>query len=321
MNAPGSPHTTVPEPTSNDHAHRAGSTLSLARRRALWWALGLNAAFMIVELIGSALSGSLALAADAAHMASDVAALSVALVALRLTNRSPTARFTYGWHRAEILGAQLNAALLLGAAGVILVEAARRVGQPADIDGANVMVIAAIGLVVNLVAAVILARHAGESLNMRGALWHMGIDAVGSVGALIAGAAVVLADAAWVDLVASVLIAVLVATAAWRLLRDSTAVVLEAAPAHVDQTALVATLATQPGIESVHHVHLWSLDSETVALSAHLVLADEPALHDAQLIGLRAKQLLADQFGVAHATLEYESHECVTLPIEQSEVP
>lgn len=298
------------EPAPNGQFHRPASALSRARRRALWWALGLNAGFMVVELVASWLSGSLALAADSVHMASDVAALGISLFALRLTNRTPTQRYSYGWHRAEVLGAQLNAAILLGAAGLIVVEAVRRIGQASSIDGVTVMVIAAIGLIVNVVAAVILSRHAAESLNMRAALWHMATDALGSLGALIAGAAVVLFNVTWVDLAVSVLITVLVASAAWRLLRDSASVVLEAAPAHIDQSDLMITLGSQPGVESLHHLHLWSLDSETVALSVHLVLDDQPALHDAQLLGDRIKEMLSARFGINHATLEYECHTC-----------
>jgi cobalt-zinc-cadmium efflux system protein len=282
----------------------------------LWWALGLNAGFMVAELIGAFVSGSLALAADSVHMASDVAALGVALLALRLTRRSPTARYTYGWHRAEILGAQFNAAILLGAAGLILVEAVRRIGQPAEIHGTTVIVIATIGLAVNVIAAVILSRHAGDNLNMRAALWHMATDALGSVAALAAGIAAAVAGVTSVDLVSSAFIALLVAAAAWQLLRDSTAIILEAAPASIDQVDLVAALTACPGVDSVHHLHVWSLDSETAALSAHLLLADEPSLHDAQLLGEQIKQVLAERYGIDHATLEYECHDCSYPPPE-----
>jgi len=250
---------------------------------------------MVAEFVGAAISGSLALAADAVHMGTDVAALAVALLALRLTRRPPTQRYTFGWHRAEILGAQLNAAILFAAAGLILVEAIRRIGQPSEIEGATVIVIAVIGLAVNVIAAVILSRHAGDSLNMRAALWHMSTDALGSVAALASGIAIVVAGATWVDLVASVFIAVLVAVAAWTLLRDSTAIILQAAPASVDQVDLVDALTSYPGVESLHHLHVWSLDSEAAALSAHVVLADDPSLHDAQLLGDQLRHVLADR--------------------------
>lgn len=310
---PGEPVTSAPAAASAlgyRHHHPDTASVTAGRRRALWWALGLNAAFMVVELVGALVAGSLALAADAVHMGSDVAALAIALVALRLSERPPTARYTFGWHRADIVAAQLNAVILLAASAVIVVEAIRRIGEPAEIVGQTVIVVAIAGLAVNVIAAVILSRQAGRSLNMRAALWHMASDALGSVAALGAGVSIVVAGAVWADLAASLFIAALVAVAAWRLLRDTTRIVLEGAPAEVDLGALTSTLNDHPGVASVHHLHVWSLDTDVLVLSAHVVLADEPTLHDAQRTGDQLRELLGEGFGITHATLEYECHSC-----------
>ena len=288
------------------HAHRA------AQRRALWIALGANAAFMLVEAAGGLVFHSLALLADAAHMLSDVAGLSVALIAQQLVERRATARHTYGLQRAEVLGAQANGLTLLVVAAWVVFEAARRVGNPSDVVGGGLLVVAALGLCVNVGSAVLLARAGGESLNMRGALVHMVLDAAGSVGAIVAGVAVVAWDATWVDPAVSILIAVLVVWSAWGLLRDTTQVLLEGTPRGMDPAAVEAAIAAQSNVDAVHHLHLWNLASDVPALSAHVVLRGEVTLHEAQQQGERLKALLDEQFGIEHATLELECHACDT---------
>ena len=288
------------------HAHR------VVQRRALWIALGANAVFMVVEAAGGLLFHSLALLADAAHMLSDVAGLSVALIAHQLVERRATARHTYGLQRAEVLGAQANGVTLLVVAAWVVFEAVRRVGDPSDVVGGGLLVVAALGLCVNVGSAVLLARAGGESLNMRGALVHMVLDAAGSVGAIVAGVAVVAWDAAWVDPAVSILIAVLVVWSAWGLLRDTTQVLLEGTPRGMDPAVVEAAIAAQSNVDAVHHLHLWNLASDVPALSAHVVLRGEVTLHEAQQQGERLKALLDEQFGIEHATLELECHACDT---------
>lgn len=307
-----------------NHEHVRGADAAEVagqRRRVLWIALAANGGFMLVEFGGGVVFGSLALLADAVHMLSDVAALAIALVAQRLIDRPASVRHTFGLQRAEVLGAQANGVLLLASAGWILFEAVRRIGDPPAVAGAGVLVVATIGLLINVGSAVLLVRASGRSLNMRGAYSHMLADAIGSLGAIVAGLAIVLFGAFWVDAAASLFIGLLVVATAWRLLRDTTHVLLEGAPEHIDAEQVETWLTGAPGVESVHHMHLWHLTSETTALSAHVVLDDEPSLHEAQARGDSLKQGLATHFSIMHATLELECHDCEPTAAEAAPTP
>lgn len=292
----------------------AGPAAGSRRRRALLISLAVNAAFMLAEVAGGLIFGSLALLADAAHMLSDVVGLGIALIAQRLLELPASARHTYGLLRAEALGAQANAVLLLGTAGWIFLEAVRRLREPTEVAGTGLLVVAALGLAVNVASAVLIARTAGRSLNMRGAYVHMLADAAGSVGAIAAGVAVVVFDAVWFDPVASVLIGALVVWSAWHLLRDTTHVLLEGTPRHLDAEEVEHSLQQLPEVASVHHLHLWNLSSETPALSAHVVLDGQLTLHQAQMRRDALKQELNERWGIAHATLELECHDCEPEP-------
>jgi len=292
------------------HAHPDGG--ALARRRALLWALGANASFLVVEVVGALAFGSLALLADGVHMLSDVAALGIALVAQTLAERPASPRHTYGLQRAEVIGAQANALLLVGAASWIAVTAAERIGDAPEIDGTGVAVIAALGLAVNVGSALALARAAGRSLNLRGAMWHLASDALGSLGALASGLAAALWDARDVDVYASMLVALLVVVAGLRLLRDATRVLLEAVPAGLDVKEVADAIADMRGVGAIHHVHVWSLGSDTPALSAHLLMDGEPTLHDAQIATDEVKAMLEARFEIAHVTIEVECHDCAS---------
>jgi cobalt-zinc-cadmium efflux system protein len=287
-----------------------GARITRSRRRALWLALGFNAAYMLVELAGGLRFNSLALLADAAHMFSDVAGLSIALIAIALLSRPPSSRHTFGLLRAEVLGAQANGVLLLVTAGWIMLEAWRRIGSPHDVDGGGLLLVASVGLLVNLGSAVILGRSRGESLNMRGAYLHMLADAAGSVGAIAAGLAVLWWNANWVDPAISVLIALLVVWAAARLFLDTLGVLLEATPRGVSAATVEAAITEFSTVEAVHHLHLWNLASDVRALSAHVVIEGEPDLHHAQMRGDEIKVMLSARFNIGHATLELECHRC-----------
>jgi len=213
-----------------------------------------------------------------------------------------------------VLAAQANAVLLLAVSGWVVFEAVSRIGDPADVDGAGVLIVGSLGLAANLVSAVVLARAAAGSMNVRGALLHMAADAAGSVGVVVAAIAVLVADATWVDPLASLLIAGLVAISAWRLLRDTTHVLLEGTPAGLDPDVVTDAVAADADVEAVHHLHLWQLASDTTALSAHVVLRDTTSLHEAQVVGERLKHLLTERFAIGLATLELECHECEPTP-------
>jgi cobalt-zinc-cadmium efflux system protein len=290
------------------HSHAVDGDL---RDRALVIALIANGAFVFVEVIGGLVFGSLALLADGAHMVSDVVALSIALIAQRLVRRPATAKHTYGLQRAEVIGAQANAVLLFAASGWICFEAVRRIGEPRSVEATGLLVVAGIGLVVNVLSAIVLERHAGHSLNMRGAVLHMTLDAAGSVAALVAGIGIALWDARLLDPIASIAITVLVLVSAWKLLRDATHVLMEGTPRGLDAEEIERFIADDPAVEGIHHVHVWNLASDMPALSAHVVIAGErTTLHEAQVEGDRIRARVLDRFGIEHTTFELECHAC-----------
>ena len=237
------------------------------QQRALWLALALNGTFLVVEVVGGLVLGSLALLADAAHMLTDVAGLAIALVAQRLIAAKQSASHSYGLQRAEVLGAQANGVLLLASVGWIAFEALRRLGEPEALEGPGLLLVAAAGLVVNVVSAVILARSKGDSLNMRGAYVHMLADGAGSVAAVAAGLVVLVGGSPLADPLAALAIAVLVLWSAWGLLRDTTHVLMEGVPRGLDPDQVQATMERVRGVDGVHHLHLWNLASDVPSLS------------------------------------------------------
>lgn len=269
---------------------------------------------MVVEGVAGVVFGSLALLADAAHMLSDGAAMAVALLAHSLSTRPSSSRHSFGLQRAEVLGAQANGILLVAAAGWILVEAARRLGDVPTVDGAGVVAVGTAGLAANLAAAAIVARAGGRTLNLRALRLHLAADAAGSAATIVAGGAVIIAGASWVDPLASIVIGLLVLVSAWRLLRDTTHVLLEGTPPHLRPSDVMDAMRATAGVREVHHLHLWSLASDVPALSAHVVLDDDLSLHDAQEIGADLRRLLAALFGIGHATLDLECHRCESPP-------
>ena len=290
----------------HDHGHHNHG--HGARGRALAITLSANAALLVAMLVGGALFGSLALWADAAHQATDVVGLFVAALAFRAATRPGGDRFTYGLKRVEVLGALTNAVLLVASALWIGVEAIRRLGDDADIDGRGVIVLALVALVINGGGAIGLRRHAGSNLNLRAAVAHLAIDALGSVVVLVVGVSVQLWDATWTDPVASLLLAILVLHSGWRLLSQASSVLLEAAPGRQSADVLAEVMSSHPDVDNVHHVHVWSIDSETAALTAHVVV-DSATLHQAQRISRDLRQLLEAR-GIEHSTLSLECHMC-----------
>lgn len=280
------------------------------QRRSLKLALVINAVLFVAELAGALVFGSLALMADAAHMFSDVIGLGAAILAHGLVERPSTHRHTYGLQRAEVMGALANGVLLMIMAVLIVIEGVQRLTEPPEVVGLGVLGIAVVGLAINLASAAVISQTQGESLNMRGALIHMLGDAAGSAGAILAGAAILLWNAHWADPLISVLIAGLIAWTSVGLLRETVHVLLEGTPKGMSPVHVVEAMSDDPAVESVHHLHLWNLASDVPALSAHIVLSDDMALHDAQGHGDRLKKMLTEEFGIKHATLEFECHAC-----------
>lgn len=282
--------------------------------RVLKIALVLNASYMFVEVVGGVVFNSLALLADAVHMFSDVVGLVIALIAFKLLQRPKSVKHSYGLQRSEVLGALLNAVFLLAVVIWVVFEATRRLQSPEPVEGGGLLIVATIGLAINLGSAVLLARKQGGSLNMRGAFIHMAADAAGSVSAIIAGIAIVAGGAVWVDPVASLAISVLIVWSTYGLLRDTLHVLLEGTPKGIDPAKVKAALTKPKGIKSVHHLHIWSLASDTPALSAHVVMEGKVNLHVAQLKCDELKKIMHDQFGIEHVTLETECHNCEIVP-------
>lgn len=296
------------------HDHGGGHQHGVAAdadRRLLWSALGLLAAFMVGEVVVALVSGSLALLSDAAHMLSDVGAIGAALWAMRLAARPASLVWTYGFKRAEILAAAVNGITLLVVAGMLTVEAVRRLADPPDVAGGAVVVVAIVGCVVNVAAVALLARANRSSLNVEGAYQHVLTDLYGFIGTAIAG--VVILTTGWMpaDTIATLLVVVLMLHAAWGLLRQSGRVLLEGAPEHVELAEVRADLLAVDHVLDVHDLHAWTITSGMPSLSAHVTVTD--AALDEHGVGAILDRLChctAEVFDVRHATfqVEPESH-------------
>ncbi len=276
--------------------------INVETRRRLTLALAITAVVLVVELVGGWLAGSLALLADAAHMLADVAALGLALIAAWIAQRPATPQRSFGFMRLEILAALVNGAVLFAIAIGIGVEAWRRVRVPPAVNGALLLGVAAVGFIANLGAVSVLHRGHEHSLNQRGAYLHVLSDLMGSVGALIAGFVVLVFGWTLADPVISVLIGALVLGSAWRLVKESTDVLLEATPTHIALADVHDRIASVPGVDSVHDLHLWTVTSGMVAMSGHLVVKNptdnQPVLEEVQ-DRMRA-------LGIAHVTVQVE---------------
>jgi len=289
------------------HHHSPGA----AARSALFWALILNGSFLVIEAAVGFLTGSLALLSDAAHMVGDVGAVTLALGAAHLARRPPTPDRSYGFTRAEILGAFVNALALLVACALIFETAiARLVAGPPPVDAQPVLLVGIAGLVVNLGSAWVLYRAGDDNLNVRGALLHMLADALGSVGAILA--AVLLSRGVFAaDAVVSLVIGLLVLWTTWGLLRDSTRILLQFAPPRMRAKDIRSALLSMPGILDVHDLHVWTLDGQNAILTAHLV-AEDGASTDT--VREEAEDLLRQRFGIHHTTIQSETLGSCTHP-------
>lgn len=284
------------------HSHAART----ANRSRLGVVLALAAAYMVAEAVGGWLANSLALLADAGHMLSDVAALALSMFAMWIARRPPTARRTYGHHRTEILAALVNAATLAAISLLIFVEAYQRIRQPPDVQGGLVMGIAAGGLLVNLIGLWILNAGRNESLNVRGAWLHVLTDALGSVGAILGGAAVWAFGWPWADPAVSVVIGLLVIFSSWNLLKETVSILMEGAPRSIDADAVREEMASLPGVTKVHDVHVWSITSGMVVLSGHVQTAGERDMRACGTLLTELRTRLHDRFGIDHVTIQVE---------------
>jgi cobalt-zinc-cadmium efflux system protein len=287
----------------DSHVGHSHAPSAHADRRWLSVALALIAGFMAVEVVAGLLAGSLALLSDAAHMLTDAASIALALFAAGLAARPAKGAFTFGFGRAEIVSAQINGAALFVLAGVIAVEGVRRLGAPPDVDGPVVAVVGATGALVNIAAFWALSRAERQSLNIAGARAHVLADLYGSAAAITAGAVIAFGGPREIDALAALTVAALMLRSGWSLVRASTRVLLEAAPAGLDPDEIGRTLARMPGIVEIHDLHVWEVTSGFVAVAAHVVVAPDDDCH------LRRRELQAvlhERFGIRHTTLQVD---------------
>ncbi|MFA0811336.1 cation diffusion facilitator family transporter [Microbulbifer epialgicus] len=292
----------------HDHVHHRNGNGAL---RPLLIALILTLSFSVVEAIGGWLSGSLALLGDAAHMLTDTFALALGAIAAMLAKKPADRELSFGWGRAEVLAAVTNALIMLLIVVGISFMAINRLRNPQPVHGSTVMLIAAVGLLINILAAWVLLR--GErTLNIRGALLHVMGDMLGSIAALASGAVIYFTGWVPIDPLLSLLICFLILISCVRLLRDAVDVLMERVPRELSLPVVGETLAGITGVRSVHDLHIWRLDSSTISLSAHIVVDD---LHAWPAVLERLRETLIKRFGIDHITLQPEPIEQVRLRV------
>lgn len=291
---------------SKPHGH-THALPSSRNERSLHIALALTGSFLVVEVAGGIITGSLALLSDAAHMFTDVAALAIALAAIRVAKRPADARRTFGYHRFEILAAAFNALLLFAVAIYILFEAWQRYRNPAEIASGGMLIVAVVGLVVNAISLRLLGAGNDSSLNVKGAYLEVWSDLLGSIGVIVAALVVRFTGWAWVDSLVAVGIGLWVLPRTWVLLRESVNILLEGVPDGIAIGEVAGAMREVAGVTDVHDLHVWALSSGKTSLTAHVVVAPDTS-HEA--LDAKLREVLATRFFVRHTTLQIEARRC-----------
>ena len=281
------------------HHHGNGGNFG----RAFIIGIILNLAFVIVETIYGFAANSMALLADAGHNLSDVLGLVVAYVGALLVKRRPSPRFSYGLKKSSILAALINALLLLVAVGGIIAEAIRRLIEPEPSNGSTVMAVAAVGIVINGLTALLFARGRHGDLNIRGAYLHMVADAAVSAAVVVAGLAILLTGERWIDPVVSLVVAAVILWGTWGLLTEATSMTLAGTPRNIESAQVARALEKLPGVVGTHHLHIWSLSTTETAMTVHLQVGDDV---DRDLILRQANAYVHQMFGIDHSTIQVE---------------
>lgn len=287
----------------HDHAH-----VRTDNERRLFWALMLTSSFMVVEVVGGVITQSLALISDAAHMLTDVAALVIALLAIKIGKKSSDSLRTYGYYRFEILAAAFNAVLLFLVALYILFEAYQRLSQPASIDSTGMLVVAAIGLVVNVVSMVLLTSGKDTSLNLKSAYFEVVSDALGSLGVIVGALMIRWTGFSYIDSIIAVLIGLWVLPRAWILLKESINILLEGVPKGVDLNRLKDLAHGIEGVVDLHEIHVWAITSDKINLTAHVVIA--PA-YESDYVLTKLRYMVREEFNILHTTFQHERGQCL----------
>ncbi|HEX2161392.1 MAG TPA: cation diffusion facilitator family transporter [Thermoleophilaceae bacterium] len=298
---------------AHDHSAHAHGIPREGDGRRLWIALGLILALMAGEVVAGIVAGSLALLSDAAHMLTDAAAIALALFAARLAARPPRGGYTYGLRRAEILSAQANGATLLALAAVIGFEAVRRIADPPSVEGGLVLVVALVGVAVNVLATWVLAGANRDSLNVEGAFQHILTDLFAFIATAVAGAVILTTGFGQADGIAALIVAALMTRAGWGLLRDSGRILLEGSPRGIDPNQIAQALADEPDVVGVHDLHVWEVTSGFPALTAHVLLEPDCDCHQRRR---DFEAMLHDRFGIDHTTIQVDHAHAEQGPIE-----
>lgn len=279
---------------------------SVGHRRRLGLVLGLTSAYLAVEVAGAFITGSLALLADAGHMLTDVGGLALALFAIWFGQRPATPEKTYGYYRTEILAALANAAALFLIAGYIFYEAYRRFQAPPEVQGGLMLIVAGVGLVVNLLGIWLLRAGAGESLNVQGAFLEVVSDTLSSIGVLIAGAVVLTTGFYLIDPIFSVLIGLFILPRTWRLLGQALNVLLEGTPSRINLAEVRRGMLAVPGVRDVHDLHIWTITSGFEAMSGHVRI---DGIADRRRLLEELQRLARDRFSIEHVTIQFEEED------------
>ena len=292
-------------PHSHHHHPHADSNVS----RKLTIASAANAAFVVIELAVGVYAGSLALVGDALHNFTDVMALLLALVAVRIEKRPATHEKTYGYQRAGILAAFVNGAALIGFTVYLFYEAIQRLRTPHDVDSLLMLGTAAVAVVLNGSTMLLLRREGKDDVNIRSAVVHMLADAVGSAGIIVAALLIRMTGNTWWDAAVSIAIGVLILWSSWGILRETMNLLLEGTPSGIDPAAVLQSLASMEGVLGVHHLHIWALGPTVPALSCHLMVGDVPVRHTGKLLD-EVNEMLAHEYRIAHTTIQFEFANC-----------
>ena len=284
----------------HDHNHHHHFQSSQARLGLAFWT---QSAFFVVELVGGILSNSLALLADAGHMLSDVAALGLSLLALRWAWRRPTAQKTFGYHRLEILVALVNGLVLWGMAGYIFYEAVGRIFQPPEISSTPLLVIASLGLLVNLLGMYVLLPTRERGINLRSAFIHLLSDSFASFAAVVAGLAIWWQGWYWFDPLAGIIVGVMIVISSWQLVWEATEILMESTPRHIDLDEVEKALEAHPEVKKVHDLHIWTIASGIFAASVHVAVDSPP---DRDCLTWEIEEILRRRFGLEHNTIQLE---------------
>ena len=291
---------------AHTHSHSALDARRAGNRSRMSVALAINVVLLVATVVGGVLTDSLALLADAGHLLSDVGAIAIGLLAARLAARAPTPARTFGLQRSEVLGALANGVLLVVISVLIVVEALGRFDSPPEVSAGGMLAVGIAGLIGNVVATWVLASGDRDDLNLEGVLRHSAADALSSIGVVVA--AILVLTAGWnaADPVASLVIAGLILAGSWRLLKEPVDVLLEAAPAGMDVSAVGGAMVAEPDVVEVHDLHIWAVTSGFPALSAHVVV--RPGC-DRDLVLRKVERMLEDRFGITHTTLQMVEHD------------